>query len=272
MSVRNILCTYNGKDTAIGSLRYAIKIAKHHDGWLTGIVRHGTPVLETRFGGQFPSEIVRVMHENDMARIKEVSESFAVETMANGIADRSEFVEVMDEQGAALGRFARSFDLVVSGIPENDMSMSHLAAHPDILALHSGRPVLIVPDHFESDGLADHALIAWDGKRSASRALGDAMPILEEKAKVTVLCVGNTPPEGTDRLVQNLGRHGIRVELLTRSKAGSVSQTILQTTHELGAQLIVMGAYEHSKFSHDFFGGPSTEVIAGAKTPVFMSH
>lgn len=272
MGTRNILCTYNGKDTAISSLRYAIKIAQHHDGWLTGVVRHGRPVLETRFGGQLPSEVIKNMHDIDMARIKEVSDSFTSETAARGLAERAEFVEIEENEDLALGKFARSYDLIVTGIPENEMSATHLTAHPDVIALHSGRPILIVPDDYEKEGLADHAVVAWDGKRSAARALGDAMPVLEEKAKVTVLCVGKSAPDGTDRLIKNLGRHGIDADLIIRPRQHSVGQTILDAARELGAQLIVMGAYEHSKFSHDFFGGATTDVIAGTNVPVFMSH
>ncbi|MES0828396.1 universal stress protein [Ruegeria sp. SCP11] len=272
MSTRNILCTYNGKDTAISSLRYAIKIAKHHDGWLTGVVRHGRPVLETRFGGQIPREVIKTIHDIDIARIKEVSDSFTRETTASDFAERSEFVEINDEEDLALGKFARSYDLIVTGIPENEVSATHLAAHPDIIALHSGRPILIVPDGYEKEGLAENAVVAWDGKRSAARALGDAMPILEEKAKVTVLCVGKSAPDGTDQLIKNLERHGIDANLIIRPRDHSVGHTILSATREVGAQLIVMGAYEHSKFSHDFFGGATTDVIAGTNVPVFMSH
>lgn len=228
--------------------------------------------METRFSAHLPKEVIASMHENDAKQLREIAESFERETASSNLANRSEFLEIADSEDLALGAFARMYDLVVTGVPSEDVSASHLAAHPDMIALHSGRPVLVVPDAYNREGLADHAVVAWDGKRSAARALGDAMSILEEKAKVTVLCVGKTPPEGSDRLVGNLQRHGINAELLVKPKQHSIGQTVLNTTQEISAQLIVMGAYEHSKFSHDLFGGPTTDVIGNAVVPVFLSH
>lgn len=272
MTTKNILCAYNGANTAISSLRYAIQIAKHHDGWLTGIVRYGRPVLERRFGGQFPREVIETMHKNDADRIASVVESFEQETETANMADRTEFLKISGEEDIALGELSRTFDLIVTGVPDQDISVEHLTAHPDMIALQSGRPVLVVPDDYFKDGLADHALVAWDGKRSAARAIGDAMSILEEKAKVSVVCVGKTAPENTDWLMKNLAHHGINADLIVRAKHQSVGQTVLDASREIGAQLIVMGAYEHSKFSHDLFGGATTDVIAESHIPVFMSH
>jgi nucleotide-binding universal stress UspA family protein len=132
--------------------------------------------------------------------------------------------------------------------------------------------VLIVPNGYDAPGLADHALVAWDGKRSAARALGDAMAGLQRKAKVTVLCVGAAPPPGADRLMANLARHDIDAGLVLRRRKGRIGETILGAAEDLGAQLIVMGAFEHSKFAHDLIGGVTTDVIRDAKSPVFMSH
>ncbi len=87
-----------------------------------------------------------------------------------------------------------------------------------------------------------------------------------------MLCIGKEAPKGSDRLVENLKRRGINVELMIKPKQHAIGQTVLNTTQEIGAQLIVMGAYEHSKFSHDIFGGPTTDVLRKTKVPVFLSH
>ncbi|WP_424987037.1 universal stress protein [Microbulbifer sp. S227A] len=272
MKMQNILCAYNGNDRAVASLRYAIRIASHYDGWLTGIVRHGRPVIESRFSNQLPQEILDRLQDSDAAKIRKISDDFTAETKARGLAERAEFLEITDDKELVLAEVARLYDLVVTGVPSRDIADTHLAAHPDLVALQSGRPVLVVPDAYARDGLADHAIVAWDGKRSAARALGDAMSVLEDKAKVTVLCVGKEAPRGSERLIRNLRRHGINAELLVTPARGSIGQTVLDTTRDIGAQLIVMGAYEHSKFSHDLFGGPTTDVMEHATVPVFLSH
>lgn len=272
MTIKNILCAYNGADTALSSLRYAIKVAKHHQGWLTGIVRHGRPVLETRFGSQFPPEVIDVMRDNDRKQIASITDSFNREVESAGMKEVAEFLEIQDERDIALGELARAFDLIITGVATREMTSEHLAAHPDTIALQSGRPVLVVPDAYARDQLADHALVAWDGKRSAARAIGDAMPILAEKPKVTILCVGSQAPANTDRLLHNLAKHGIHADLQLHPRQHSVGQSVLDISKEVGAQLIVMGAYEHSKFSHELFGGATTDVIDNTHIPVFMSH
>jgi nucleotide-binding universal stress UspA family protein len=271
MSIKSILCAYSG-DAARGSgLRHAIKLARHHDAHLTGVLRHGKPLLEERFGMQVPKAFLEQLRENDARHIAEVTERFHAACAKGGLAARAEFVELAASREGPLSAYAHAFDLIVTGVHPDDISEAHLAAHPDILALKSGRPVLVVPDGYEADGLADRAVVAWDGKRSAARALGDAMDILAEKSHVTLLSVGETP-RGTDRMLVNMERHGVRVDARTVGRQRGVAATLLAEAAAEGAKLIVMGAYEHSKFSHDLFGGVTTDVMAKADIPVFMAH
>ena len=146
---------------------------------------------------------------------------------------------------------------------------------PDLIALRSGRPVLIVPESYAAPALSDHVLVAWDGKRAAARALGDAMDIIEGKRQVTILTVGTDTPDpvADDGILRYLARHGITANRLHRSAQGrNIASVIEDVADEAGAKLIVMGAYEHSKFSQDVFGGVTHDVLKTARVPVFMSH
>lgn len=272
MTIRNILCAYSGEEARHSGLRYSIKIAQHHGGFLTGVVSHAEPELKTRYGTQLPPDVIEILLKTDKERVQEIADRFLLEIANADFTDRSDFIELTDRFGTALDQFARSFDLVVTGVHSGDLARTHLAANPDLIALRSGRPVLVVPNDYEGEQLTEHALVAWDGKRSAARALGDAMPILEEKAKVTVLTVGKQPPEGLERLLLNLERHGINAHSLHKTKLSSVGRTVLQAVEDQSAQLLVMGAYEHSKFSHDLFGGVTTDVLKASPVPVFLSH
>ena len=160
----------------------------------------------------------------------------------------------------------------MTGVHSADVGESHLSANPDMIALRSGRPVIVVPNVYESDGLADHALVAWDGKRSSARALGDAMSIPKEKPKVTIVTIGNHETSDKDLLMRNLKRHGIDAEYRVKKRQGSIANTLLNVADEISAKLIVMGAFEHSKFTHTLVGGVTTDVIAQATVSVFMSH
>jgi nucleotide-binding universal stress UspA family protein len=272
MSIKSILSAYSG-DAAKGSgLRHALLLAKHHDAWITGVLRHSQSDMERTLRGIVPKGYLKSFFDAEQLRIKEVAERFQVITAGAGLADKCEFVDLSTAKGVSLSEYARSFDLVVTGVHSQNENEEHLSANPDLIALRSGRPVLVVPDAYTADGLAEHALVAWDGKRSSARALGDAMSSLEEKAKVTLLTVGSKQAPGTDILLRNLERHGIDADLILKSRRKSVANTILTTAEEVSAKLVVMGAFEHSKFSHDMFGGVTTDVMRDANVPVFLSH
>jgi len=272
MTVKNILAGYTGMSASGSALRHAIRIAKHNDAWITGVVSHRPSAIERQFGAQLSGSVKKELRRLDTERIESIEKRFAAMIREFGDPDRAEFVDMEDTGLADLSAYARLFDLVVMGNPSELPVDAHLSANPDRVALQSGRPVVIIPDHFESTKLADHALIAWDGQRAAARALGDAMPVLEEKPKVTVLTVGKAAVPGTDRLITNLERHGIKAELLVRPRGRGVGRTILNAVDEIAADIIIMGAYEHSKFAHDLVGGVTTDVMRETKVPVFMSH
>lgn len=272
MTIKNILVAYSGWSAGESALEHGLKIADHYDAWVTGIVGHGQSQLLRAFGGQAPTDVVEVIKENEVSEIARAKEIFAEAVARHGRSEASEILDVFDEGGTTVASFARTFDLVVTAPQSTERAEGHLSASPDLIALQSGRPVLIVPKNYMAKGLSTHVVVAWDGKRAAARAIGDAMPMLEEKGKVTVLTIGKTTPAGTDRLIQNLRRHGVDAEHLQQTKSGSIGHTILTATREISADLIVMGAYEHSKFAHDVFGGVTTDVIKETSVPVLMSH
>ncbi len=272
MSLKNILAAYSGWTKTGSALRHAIRIAEHNDAWITGIVSHGPSTIEKQYGARLNSVVRTELRRLDAERLAEIQARFDTVMTEFGKPERAEFVDLKAAGVADVSTYARVFDLVVLTNPTERPEDAHLAASPDKIALQSGRPVLIVPEDFESTKLSDHALIAWDGKRSAARALGDAMPVLEEKPKVTVLTIGKTELPGTDRLMTNLERHGIRADLQVRPRKTGTGQTILAAAEDLSAEIIIMGAFEHSKFAHDLVGGVTTDVMKLAKVPVFMSH
>lgn len=272
MSIKCILSAYSG-DAAKGSgLRQALRLAQHHNAWLTGVLRHSQSDLERTLRGRVPKQFLESFFDAEKTRVEEVAERFEEIVTAAGRAKKSDFVDLSSTKDGSLSQFSRSFDLIVTGSHSHDENEEHMSANPDLIALRSGRPVLVVPDQFAADGLAEHALVAWDGKRSSARALGDAMSSLEEKAKVSLVTVGSEPIPGTDTLLRNLKRHGIDADLILKPRKKSIADTILSTAQEVSAKLVVMGAFEHSKFSHDLFGGVTTDVIRDTDVPVLLSH
>lgn len=271
MSIKSILCAYSGEEAKGSGLRHAIRIAQHHDAHLTGVVRHGQSYLHRQFSSQLPDSVLEQLEDQERSLLNDIAARFTSMVNEAGRGDEAEFVDLDPEVDGPLAEFARAFDLVVTGNHSNAKHEHHLSAHPDLIALRSGRPVLVVPDGYETEGLADHAVVAWDGQRAATRALVAAMPVLEGKAKVTLLTVGDTP-RNTDRLVTTIARHCVEVDARQATKQGSVAKTILRESEKLGAKLIVLGAFEHSKFSHDIVGGVTTDILRKTPVPVLMAH
>jgi nucleotide-binding universal stress UspA family protein len=143
----------------------------------------------------------------------------------------------------------------------------------------SGRPTLVVPASDSSLAQPDVVLAAWDGSQEATRAFNDAIPILQKAKRVVVMVAkpdrmahsyGEEP--GAD-IALHLTRHGIQTEVRRAAEDGvSAGALILTQAKEVGAGLIVMGAYHHSRLREFILGGPTRTVLEHTTVPVFMAH
>lgn len=270
MAYKNLLLVYGGLPAFESSLAHSVKLALHYQGWLTCVAPTGPAFLD-RFGGGLDANVREMLQQASTDTFHIARDAFMAATKAASLSAKSEFLEADRIVPLQTGELARHYDLVITGLhTANDQG-----PNPDLLALTSGRPVLVVPPKFQAPGLADHALVAWDGKRSAARSLGDAMGILEDKGKVTVLTVGRDPHDGPigDGILRHLEWHGIEAAHIQKPSIGkSIAAEIEDTADEVGAKLIVMGAFEHSKFTQDLLGGVTHEVMRTARVPVFMAH
>ncbi|SDO74389.1 Universal stress protein family protein [Lutimaribacter pacificus] len=274
MSLKNLLLAYSGEASFASSLAHAIRLARHHDAWITAIMRNGPSYID-RYGAGLTDALRAQLLSSEEADVKTAVTLFRDAVGAAGLDHRAEFLLPDQTGGLRPSEMARHYDLVITG-PQSDLpGEEHHAASPDLIALRSGRPVVVVPGGYDAATLTDHVLVAWDDKRSVARALGDAMGILEGKRQATILTVGGarpaTPADGG--IMRHLERHGIAAQHLHKTHRGrNVASVIKDTADEVGAGLIVMGAYEHSKLTQDLFGGVTHEVIRTTRVPVFMSH
>jgi len=157
-------------------------------------------------------------------------------------------------------RWAHCADLVILGqrLPGHDTGLYR----PEDVILSCSRPVLVVPcAGRRPDRLGENVLVAWNGSREAGRAVQDALPLLAMSGAVTVLLVD--PEEDADievaeDLVAHLGRHGLRAktQLIRHELAtASVADTLLAQVARLDADLLIMGAYGHSRLREMILGG-----------------
>lgn len=170
---------------------------------------------------------------------------------------------------------ARMSDLVVveQADPGRDKPTD---AYTEDLLLGAGRPMLVVPARWTRPARFGAVTVAWDGSASAARALSDALPLLSRANRVRVLTVQTEAvsgvSEGGPRLVKHLGRHGIAADYRAIFSGTSVTETLLAEVAQAGSDLLVMGAYGHSRLREAFLGGASRDALRRITAPTLMAH
>ncbi|HTQ33878.1 MAG TPA: universal stress protein [Stellaceae bacterium] len=172
---------------------------------------------------------------------------------------------------------ARLHDLVVMGQTNPDAPSNGL--RPGEVVLAAGRPALLVPYAGEFATLGQRVIVCWNGTREASRALYDAMFLVEAAEAVTVLEID--PPDAevasadlrARHVVDALRRRGVTAKAETTVSDGTpVADLILSLAADLSADLIVMGGWGHSRLREYILGGASRGILDAMTVPVLMSH
>jgi nucleotide-binding universal stress UspA family protein len=172
---------------------------------------------------------------------------------------------------------ARMADLVVIGQPTPDGSAGDYSIPADVV-IAAGVPVLIVPAQGSFADAGRRALVAWKHARETTRALRDALPLLAKAEQVTVLNIEPEHEPKTLALEQAgvktmLQRHGIRATVeVAEARGRDVHELLLAKASEIGADLLVMGAYGRSRFREMLTGGVTHGIMSNMTLPVLMSH
>ena len=163
-------------------------------------------------------------------------------------------------------------------------------AHADLaseLIVGSGRPVLVVPIAGKFPSVGKNVLIAWDGTREASRATHDALPLIADGAKVKLYFVNpaHAGDEPATDIASHLARHGINAEAdhtfsrippsetaVFGARSLKVGDLLLSAAADMGADMLVMGGYSHSRVREMMTGGVTRSILRHMTVPVLMSH
>ncbi|MEX2643998.1 MAG: universal stress protein [Acetobacterales bacterium] len=139
--------------------------------------------------------------------------------------------------------------------------------------MDAGRPLMLAPPEAPSD-IGKRVAVAWNGSREAAKSIAAARPILMQADEVYILTAeeGYSHGPGAADVARYLSWYDVRPEL--RQFGGSSPQDIggslLSKLNELGADMLVMGAYTHSRLRHLILGGVTSHVVSNAMMPVFM--
>lgn len=275
MPLKSVLAAFSGDAASCTALAMALHFQKRDEAHVTGVVWHGRLPVEGRHRAYLSRDVAAMLAGREDEAARAIRADFEARVAAGGDPAAATFIDLHEMEDLSLPERARAYDLVVMSRHAAEVGHEHAEVRPDVVALHSGRPIITVPDT-GAGTLPEHVLLAWDGKRAAARALGDLLHVVGGVKRVTVLTVAaapEPPPEAGDDVMGLLARHGIAAQRIYRDAARQrITRTIVDMCGETGADMLVMGAYEHSKFSEDLWGGVTRDILRDARLPVLMSH
>ena len=168
-------------------------------------------------------------------------------------------------------------DLVIAPAPSPEHRKLIHAGLPDDVVMQAGAPVLAIPTDWPGGVWGKSVVIAWNASRESRRAVHDALPILKraEKVVVFVFSKDDSPLRASGQsLIAHLARHGVTALLSDWTHTGDVSaiEAMFASLDTQDADLVVAGAFGHSRVFESLFGSVSQELLRQPILPVLMSH
>ncbi|OEZ66635.1 universal stress protein family protein [Janthinobacterium sp. HH103] len=288
MTYKTVLLHIDDSAGRAARIEAAASIAQACGGHLTGVALTGVSRLLYQHQPDLDADPNLSLHLNFLRdRATRALDGFEQQVRAAGVASFEQRV-VDDEAAGGISLLARYADLVViSQYNAKDKSPSVMRDFPAYVLLHSGRPVLIVPyapplPLLAPPAAARNVLISWNASKEASRAVTAALPLLQRAGQVHVAIFdaqvhaaehGEQP--GAE-LVHYLARHGVeaRLHLLDGGgvRRGDIGEALLSQAADLSVDLLVMGAYGHSRLRETILGGVTRTILQSMTIPVLMAH
>jgi len=278
MALTTILVHLGRDADAPARLAAAQALAKVHGAHLTALyLMRPTTLPAAATGRGLSRTYLEEEAENATTGARVLEESFREAAERLGLAH--DWIVEDSDNLAALAKHGHAADLiVVSRGPEQHLEDRVRLRLAEELVLVTGLPILILPTGYEPAPAAcigQQVAVAWKPTREAVRALRDALPILQHAQRVVLTTV---QPSGEDavsalEVVQYLRRQGVGAETVDVPEAeGGVAETLLAVAETHGCDLLVAGAYGHSRLREVLFGGVTRTLFRSSKLPLLLSH
>ena len=180
--------------------------------------------------------------------------------------------------GPFLSQFLRFSDLVVLGVPYGEGRGYECEAIVEASLFDAGAPVMVMPDGVGFPKKIDRIVVAWNESREALTAVHRALPLLIAADTVNIAII-DPPQHASNRsdpggaLSEMLARHGVNAEISVLAKTmPRVSDVIARHVQDQAADILVMGAYGHSRFRESILGGATRNMLQISKVPILMAH
>lgn len=279
MEYKDILVHVDSGKACPARLDLACRLANRFQAHLTAVFTITPPNMPSYMEPQLGEDILRVQREAALAAASKGESLFNDAVNANAVSS-SEFRSDEGSMIEVLSVSARYTDLLIVGQsnPDEDIYTGG-GVMPDELVLSVGQPVLVVPYAGTFTEIGTQVMVPWDSSRWAARAIGSAMPFLKTARAVNVLTINpehssetHGAQAGAD-ICTHLARHGVKATAHSSMVPDMDTDAVaLSRAADFGADLIVMGAYGHSRLRELFLGGMTKQMLANMTVPVLMSH
>ena len=280
MAYKDILVVLDDTAECEARVDVALGLAQRHEAHLMGLmVIEPTHIPAYAMSG-FPPEVMEARRRmEDEARTR-VRRKF--ERQAGASAVPYEWHTADGDAVTTVSLFSRHADLAV--IAQENPDRGAFGASPDLaenVVLASGRPVLIVPYVGTYPNAGRRVMVAWDASREAARAVADALPMLQAAQSVVSLSANPGSGPRPDRhgdlpgadIARHLARHGVNVEVhRIETRDVAVADMLLNRIADESIDLLVMGAYGHTRMREIWLGGVTRDVLRHMTVPVLVSH
>lgn len=276
---KTILVHVDGTSHAAQRIDIASRLALLHDAHLVGTAPTGLSLYVFPVGG-FEPGLPTVTFPIDELRSQadRALDAFETSVRQAGV-DKFERRRIDEESGVGVSMQARYADVVVISQSVPGESLPRLRADfPEYVLLNCARPVLVVPAAGIQGPFGKRIAVAWNGSADAVRAITSAIPLMRAAEQVN-LVVFNADTEGDIHgevpgadMALYLARHGVRVEVTATDTDEGAGEALLAYAADNSIDLIVMGAYGHSRFREILLGGATRTVLRTSPLPIWMAH
>jgi nucleotide-binding universal stress UspA family protein len=219
-------------------------------------------------------------HKAQAARIKAIfdrltsGEPFVAEWRCYGDAG-SAYESIADGVVAQ----SRAAELMIVSQAADGVAPPMLTDIPERVAIESGRPVLVIPVTWNATAFGDKITVAWNNTKESTRAAFDALPFLRRASTIRLLTAGDQKDDDgastipAAEIAETLARHGFNVDVSMIDDAGRhAAPALIARVVADGSDMLVMGAYGHSRLREFILGGTTRDVLKTMTVPVLMSH
>lgn len=281
MAYKSLLTVASSTEGVLGTFTAAAELAQTMDAHLDALA---LGVDRTQVGYSYVGSgavIIAAAMERAEAEAREAEAALNAAIRAQTPTLRASVETVVTQLGAltdVVSARARYSDLVILPLPYGQSRGVEDEAVTEAALFEGMAPVLIVPPSGMRTAEPKRIVLAWNQSREALVATRRAMPFLKRAELVQVVVV-DPPTHGAERsdpgglLCQYLVRHGVKAEVSVLARTlPRVSEVLARQARDVDADLLVMGAYGHSRFREAILGGATRDMLERAELPVFLAH